>query len=82
MVCIEWVDSECAVGAAWHDLEETLKSLAETEDLTVCHSCGFLLYEDDNCVVLTMSHHGSECGPYIVIPAEAVRRTRDLNPRP
>ena len=82
MRVVEWVDSTATCNLPWHDKAETIKECeqADPNDM-LCHTCGFLLYEDDHMIVLTLSNHGDEVGMYICIPREAIRTTHTLRRR-
>lgn len=79
MRLVEWVDSATECNGPWYDREETIKSLeGMTEADMLVKTCGFVLYEDDNIIVMTCSYHAGECGPYVIIPNEAVVKTTRL----
>ena len=82
LIYIEWVDSTAEVGSAWNDLDDTLKACQDMEEnMMLCKTAGFLLHEDETSITITLSHHNSECGPYITIPIECVRKQLQLEKR-
>lgn len=75
---IRWADASTQIESSWFDREEEIDELEATKYPAghLVESCGFLLYEDDEVAVLTLSLTTTQCGPYIIIPkAVIVHRT-------
>lgn len=72
---IVWVDSQSPNSKeAWTDKAEVLSELSEIKwpGDAVCHTCGFILHEDENSITLTLSHTGEDIGAYLTIPKVAI----------
>jgi len=78
---VEWVDSTTECGTAWHDRKDTKEACATMpEDDMLCRTCGFVLHNDENIVVITQSYHDDEVGVYITIPTVCIKRIEVLKP--
>jgi len=74
VVLVRWIDSASEVGTAWNDLKVALRALKNSEyphDM-MCETAGFVLWENDQAIAITLSMTHHECGPYILIPKVAI----------
>lgn len=71
---VSWVDSNFG-GNGWLPI-----AVAKDLPLSRCISIGFLVYEDDEKIILTTSHEQDEdaCAGIMVIPKVCIKETREL----
>ena len=77
LVHVEWVDSTTDCENPWQDRREAVEAVSKEgfypgsmRNRTV----GFLMHEDENVIVLTMSYNENEVGPFVAIPKVNILR--------
>ncbi len=80
LVEVVWVDSSgFSGGETWQDKEDVVRQAQERE-ICSCWSVGYVVYEDDRAITLTLGHNGKDgmvMDPTI-IPKVAVVEIREL----
>ncbi len=72
---VEWLDSTTACVESWYDRDTAIEDLKTWwPDGMTNHSCGFVIYEDDNILVLSLSVNKVQVGPHIGIPKVLIRK--------
>jgi hypothetical protein len=77
---VEWVDSSgFSGGETWQDKADVIRQ-AKTDEGCLCWSVGYVVYEDDRAITLTLSHNGKDgmvMDPTI-IPRRSILLIRDV----
>jgi hypothetical protein len=78
---VSWVDATNVAGG-WHDSDDL--SLFATSGAWECSNTGWLVWEDDKCIVLAgrMTDDGQQAGLIERIPKAAITARKTLAPHP
>ena len=76
LVLVTWKDAECQE-SRWTDTDEAIRDCGC--HLQPCRTAGYLLYEHEGHLTVTLTDGVNSVGPHITIPRGCIMSVQDLH---